>query len=172
VLVAGSALSLTSCDDPAGWFAKPFNPTTPLSYLSLAPVRVDRPVTAADLIDADGTCSADVTSSTQPGPGDGTATPGQASRGSVYDDSITVGMSECEVVARLGQATDVSYGTAPSGSRSVVLTYKSGSRPGIYRFERGRLSEMNRVAGLPAVPRKSAKKKPPKFGIATSGQRS
>lgn len=170
MLVAGSALSLTSCDDPAGWFAKPFNPTTPLSYLSLAPVRVDRPITAADLIDADGACPTEITSSIQPSVG---GVPPQASRDSPFDTSISVGMSECEVVARLGQPTDINFGTTPNGSRSVVLTYRTGPRPGAYRFERGRLSEMDRIAGLPAAQKKGSKKKPPpRFGTATSGERS
>lgn len=171
ILVAGSALALTSCDDPAGWFAKPFNPTTPLSYLSLAPVRIDRPLTPADLIDADGACPSEVTSAL-PGTEGGAGTPTQSSRSSVFDDSVTVGMSECDVVARLGQAADVSYGTTPNGTRSVVLTYRAGRRPGVYRFEAGRLSEMDRIAGLPAGLKKGSKKKPPKLGTAMSGERS
>jgi hypothetical protein len=79
-------------------------------------------------------------------------------------------MSECDVVARLGQATDVNFGTGLHGSRSVVLTYRAGPRPGIYRFENGRLAAMDRVEGLPpAADRKTTKKKPAKSGEAKSG---
>ena len=49
----------------------------------------------------------------------------------------------------------------PNGERTAVLTYNGGPRPGIYRFERGQLAEMDRVA-VPApaplpVKKKSAK---------------
>jgi hypothetical protein len=78
-------------------------------------------------------------------------------------------MSECDIVARLGQATDVNFGTGVYGSRSVVLTYDPGSRPGIYRFENGRLSEMDRVEGLPPTAEtKAVKKKPAKSSGAQS----
>ena len=55
------------------------------------------------------------------------------------------------------------------GSRSLVLTYNAGPRPGIYRFENGRLSEMDRVEGPPpAADKKAAKKKPAKSGTKSS----
>lgn len=172
MLVAGSALSLTSCDDSAGWFAKPFNPSTPLSYLSLAAARIERPVTAADLIDADGNCPSRVAPSAQPsaaGAGEG-APPSQANF--FADAGVAVGMSECDVVARLGQASAVDYGTAANGSRSVVLTYRAGLYAGVYRFKDGRLAELDRVAAPPATGKRTAKKKPARFGTATSGERS
>jgi hypothetical protein len=51
-----------------------------------------------------------------------------------------------------------------------VLTYNAGPRPGIYRFENGRLLEMDRVEGLPpAAEKKATKKKPAKSGEAKSG---
>jgi hypothetical protein len=174
MLVAGSALSLTCCDDSASWFAKPFNPSTPLSYLSLAAAGIERPITAADLIDADGACPSYVEATPQPSGAGGAGEGVPLSRSSPFDDSsVAVGMSECAVVARLRQATAVDYGTAPNGSRSVVLTYRVGLHAGIYRFKDGRLAELNRVERPPpTAQRNSAKKKPPKFGTATSGERS
>src|SRR6478752_5686849 len=72
----------------------------------------------------------------------------------------------------MGKATAVNFGTGAYGSRSVVLTYNAGPRPGIYRFENGRLLEMDRVEGLPpSAEKKATKKKPAKSGEAKSGVR-
>jgi hypothetical protein len=50
--------------------------------------------------------------------------------------------------------------------RSAILTYSTGLRPGVYRFEAGKLTEMDRVeqpamaAEPKATKKKIAKKKP------------
>jgi hypothetical protein len=79
-------------------------------------------------------------------------------------------MSECEVVSRAGAPASVQIGQAPNGDRTAVLTYNSGPRPGIYRFERGHLMQLDRV-DVPAPPPQTAKKKPvkPKRQAANSG---
>ena len=73
-------------------------------------------------------------------------------------------MSECDVVARLGQPTAVNLGSNPNGTRSAILTFKSGPRPGLYRFNSGCLAEMDRVEVPPPPPqpekKKTVKKKP------------
>ncbi len=74
---------------------------------------------------------------------------------------IALGMSECEVVYRAGQPSAVQIGSLPNGDRTAALTFPSGPRPGVYRFIRGRLSEMDAVAAPPAPPQ-VAKKKPVK----------
>jgi hypothetical protein len=68
-------------------------------------------------------------------------------------------MSECDVVFRAGQPSSVQIGSLPNGDRTAVLTFQSGPRPGIYRFVRGGLTEMDAVAAPPAPP-PVAKKKP------------
>ena len=75
-------------------------------------------------------------------------------------------MSECDIVARLGQPTAVNAGKSPGGDRAVALTFQSGPRPGVYRFVGGRLTEMDRVEMPAAAPepakKKMVKKKPDK----------
>jgi hypothetical protein len=170
--VGGMVLSLAACDDTARWFAKPLNPfnnNPGYTYSSLGDARVDRAITANDLIDANGACP---NYSAPAAPPIAPAGPGAAasSQDNPFGAGIALGMSECDVVARLGQATDVNFGTGLHGSRSVVLTYRAGPRPGIYRFENGRLAAMDRVEGLPpAADRKTTKKKPAKSGEAKSG---
>jgi hypothetical protein len=70
-------------------------------------------------------------------------------------------MSECEVVWRAGAPNNVELGKNPNGERSAVLTFDSGPRAGIYRFEGGRLMEMDSVGPVQAPPQ-VAKKKPGK----------
>jgi hypothetical protein len=85
---------------------------------------------------------------------------------SLLGAGIAIGMSECDIVARIGQPTAVNLGRGPGGDRAVVLTFKSGPRPGIYRFAGGRLVEMDRVELPPPPPepdkKKIVKKKPGK----------
>jgi hypothetical protein len=170
--VGGMVLSLAACDDTARWFAKPLNPfnnNPGYTYSSLGDARVDRAITANDLIDANGACP---NYSAPPAPPSAPAGPGAgaSSQDNSFGAGVALGMSECDVVARLGQATDVNFGTGLHGSRSLVLTYRAGPRPGAYRFENGRLAAMDRVEGQPpAVDKKTTKKKPAKSGEAKSG---
>ena len=149
--------------DTSGWFQKPINlfgAGGGYTYANLEEAKQDRPVTQNDVVDANGACPRAVPS-VAPG---GAAGPGDA--GSLIGGGIALGMSECEVVARLGQPTAVNVGRAPNGFRNVVLTFNAGPRPGVYRFESGRLAEMDRVevpppAAPPPEKKKVAKKKPP-----------
>ncbi len=78
---------------------------------------------------------------------------------------IALGMTECEAVRRAGQPNDVSIGADAKGERRVVLSYLTGSRPGIYTFSAGRLKEIDRAPGQPAPEKptkKRAKKKLPR----------
>jgi hypothetical protein len=172
-IVVGMAFSLSGCDDSANWFAKPlspFNRSPGYTYSSLGDARVDRPITANDLIDANGACPNYSASAAPPSPSAGAAAGAPAQdNAALFGGGVALGMSECDIVARLGQTTAVNFGTGVYGSRSVVLTYNAGPRPGIYRFENGRLSEMDRVEGPPlAAEKKAAKKKPAKSGGANS----
>jgi hypothetical protein len=75
---------------------------------------------------------------------------------------LALGMSECEVVYRAGQPSGVQIGRNPNGDRTAVLTYQSGPRPGIYRFERGRLMEMDSVGPPPNTVKQPARAKKPR----------
>lgn len=81
---------------------------------------------------------------------------------------ISLGMTECQVAQRAGQAAQVSIGEE-SGDRKTVLTYQSGPWPGAYTFVGGRLKQIDRVA-LPEpvkpAPKKKAKPAKPKSAAA------
>ena len=72
---------------------------------------------------------------------------------------IALGMSECDAVRRAGQPNNVSIGAGDKGERKVVLTYLTGTRPGIYTFDAGRLKVIDRAPEPPAPPPKATKKK-------------
>jgi len=161
------AAALCGCSDfdtSGSWFAKPlrlYGSNLGYTYTQFDDARMDRPITANDLVDANGACPRYVVPSPPPaagaGPDAGAANPTDAA--SLLGAGVAIGMSECDIVARLGSPTAVNVGRSPRGDRAVALTFNSGPRPGVYRFAGGRLTEMDRVE-VPQVPAlESAKKK-------------
>jgi hypothetical protein len=121
------------------------------TYSDLQESRQSRPVSDSDLVDANGSCPA-------------AAAPG--SDASAASEGVGLGMTECEVVARAGSPNSVQLGRNPNGDRTAVISYQSGPRPGIYHFERGRLTQMDRVE---VAPPPQAKKKPAKTKKPATG---
>jgi hypothetical protein len=160
---------LGGCGD-VGWdsgslFRKPVDVvgrTGGYTYSDLGESNLTRPVTDADLVDANGSCPA---AASPPQSADGPAAPGSAVPG--LAEGVGLGMTECQVVARAGPPNSVQLGSNPNGNRTAVLSYQSGPRPGVYHFERGRLTQMDRVEV--AEPPKPAKKTPAKTKKPASG---
>lgn len=175
VLAAAGALS--GCADvdwssPQAWFAKPLDVTgrnAGYTFSELSETKQhQRVITANDLVSSNGACpapppAAQVAAAAPAVPAPGApATDAAAGAGSLLGTAVALGMSECDVVFRAGQPDSVQIGQNPNGDRTAVLTYNAGLRPGIYRFERGQLMEMDAVAPPPAPPKTVAKKKPSK----------
>ena len=174
-----TAVTLCGCGgtnfDTGGWFVKPVDPfgtRTRYTYSNLdAGIGRERPITANDLVDANGACPAAASrSSSAPSASPPAATADANGAAASATDSATlfgggiaIGMTECDVVERLGPPAAANLGQYPNGLRSAILTFNGGPRPGIYRFEAGRLTEMDRVeVPAPAPEKKVAKKKPTK----------
>jgi hypothetical protein len=152
----GTMVALCGCSsfDTSGWFPKPvdlFGTRMGYTYSDLGDARLKGPITANDLVDNNGSCPRAVAAAS-PAP-----TAADANDTALIGGGVAIGMSECDVVQRLGQANSVNLGTNPNGLRGAVLTYSGGPRPGVYRFEAGRLTEMDRVEQPPA----QAEQKPP-----------
>jgi hypothetical protein len=126
------------------------------TYSDLGESSLTRPVTEADLVDANGSCPA---APPPPQPAAGPAAPGSDTPG--LNEGVGLGMTECQVVARAGPPNSVQLGNNPNGDRTAIISYQSGPRPGIYHFERGRLMQMDRVEVAQPAPQ-PAKKKPAK----------
>jgi hypothetical protein len=91
--------------------------------------------------------------------------PGLQISSSQLAGGIALGMTECEAVRRAGPPNNVSIGANAKGERKVVLTYLTGSRPGIYTFDSGRLKEIDRAPAAPAPARATPKKKSKKTSL-------
>jgi hypothetical protein len=117
-----------------------FVPTTTNNFG--LPISPTAPVSAADLVNGQGQCAAPAAAATTRG--------------------VSLDMTECEVVSVLGQPQSIEAPQAAANinQRRVVLTYRSGERPGIYEFNGGRLSGIERVDAPPTPP--AVAKKPPK----------
>jgi hypothetical protein len=167
--VLASATLLAACSGAADlttspWFAKPLNvfgTSGGYNYSQLEETRLaEKPVTANDMVDANGACPG----RPAPPPAAGGDQAGASDLGTLLGAGVAIGMTECDVVARVGAPNSVNLGRTPGGERSAVLTVSGGPRPGIYRFTGGRLAEMDRVAEPAPVIGETApaKKKPEK----------
>lgn len=131
------------------------------------------PAPAEDLVDASGRCGVqavqtDVAVGTVAGDlGTSSAAPQPATP--AVAGGVALGMSECQVVARAGQAAQVNIGTDTGNERKTVLTYNSGPWPGIYTFSAGRLKDIQAVAQIEQP--KPAKKKTKAPRSATTATR-
>jgi hypothetical protein len=125
-----------------------FLPSSTAAYVG--PVSQSGAVGPNDLVDPQGAC----------GPG---GPPAQGSPEASTTASVPRGvgleMPECDIVRALGQPSSVDIGSE-SGMRMVALTYRTGDRPGIYRFYAGRLKSIEQGPDAPA-PAPTAKKTPP-----------
>ncbi|MBO0752628.1 MAG: hypothetical protein J2P53_10970 [Bradyrhizobiaceae bacterium] len=142
------ALSLGACGSVAnlvpdmGDFRLPdratFIPTRSSFNYTISP---NSAVAPEDLINAQGQCAA----------------PANPAASQTSSHGVSLDMTECDVVRILGQpqAFDI---PAQGDQRHVVLTYRSGERPGIYEFTAGRLTSIERDPGAPPA---VAKKPPP-----------
>jgi hypothetical protein len=69
-------------------------------------------------------------------------------------------MTECEIVRAVGAPQNVQIGANERGDRAVTIEYRTGDRPGIYRFVDGRLVSIERVGEPPPADKKPPPKKP------------
>jgi hypothetical protein len=148
VVVAAVALVTGACSNMPSWSdvklptMSTFIPTNANAF-NQASVNTAKPVTAADYIDAQGACAA----------------ASAASSGGEQETSarsVSLDMTECQVVQALGapEATDIA--TNARGERAVTLTYLRGERAGLYWFVRGRLVSVERAPGA-AEPERPAR---------------
>jgi hypothetical protein len=103
---------------------------------------------AADLVGPDGQCA-----------GGRQEQPADPAAGTPAAAGISLQMTECDVVGRIGTPDRVDLGSNERGERAAVLTYTRGTRPGVYRFASGRLTSIER--GAEAAPERPKKAAPP-----------
>jgi hypothetical protein len=149
----------------ADWFSRTGRVFTRSISIETPPLTPDRPVTAEDLVSAEGACpgmtplpgSADANALA-----DGAAGSPPAARGG----TVALGHTECDVIRGIGAPDNVSFSNNPRGDRVAVVTYSHSPRAGIYTFTAGRLTSVERGPESVAQP-KVAKPKPKKKPAAT-----
>jgi hypothetical protein len=146
----------------AEWFSRSGRLFIRNISIETPPLSPDKPVTAEDLVSAEGSCPG---MASPGGPADANAltdgaaaAPAPSTRG-----SVALGHTECDVVRGIGQPDAVNLSNNARGDRVAVVNYSRGQRAGIYTFTAGRLSSIERgpePVAPPKVAKPKAKKKP------------
>jgi len=165
-VLAGCAGASDMLTRDAEWFSGPSRLF--IRNIEAPPLSPDKPVTAEDLVSAEGFCPG--MASPAAGPADANAAAdGAAAGGPVVPSTsgtVALGHTECDVVRGIGAPASVSLSSNPRGNRVAVVTYTQGQRAGIYTFTAGRLSSIERGPEAEAPP-KTAKSKVKKKPAAT-----
>jgi hypothetical protein len=174
------AVALGGCanvdyENKDAWFSKPFEFVSRKGGYAYSDLQASkdrsRPITANDLVAANGSCPPPAVPQA---PAAATANqagsaPAPTDANALLGAGVALGMSECDVVFRAGAPSAVQIGKNPNGDRTAVLTFSSGPRSGIYHFEAGALADVERVQTAPA-PAQTAKKKPASPAKASAKQ--
>jgi hypothetical protein len=162
-LVAGCSGASDLISRDTEWFSRPGRLFIRNISIDAPPLTPNKPVTAEDLVSAEGFCAgmappggspADANAAT-----DGAPTPPVPST----TGTVALGHTECDVVRGIGAPANVSLSNNARGDRVAVITYAEGQRAGIYTFTAGRLTSIERGPEPVAAPKtakpKAAKKK-------------
>jgi hypothetical protein len=163
----GGASSLFQSDllsKDAEWFSRPGRLFIKNVSIETPPLTPDKPVTAEDLVSAEGACPG----MAPPGaPTDANAmTDGAAGAPPVQSGTVALGHTECDVVRGIGAPDNVNISNNARGDRVSVINWSQGPRAGIYTFTAGRLTSIER-GQEPVVQPKAAKPKTKKKPAAT-----
>jgi len=152
----------------AEWFKRPGRLFIQNVSIDAPPLTPDKPVTAEDLVSAEGGCPgmpppaspADANASTDaPGGALPTGTAG----------TVALGHTECDVVRGIGAPDNVNISANGRGERVAVVTWSRGPRAGIYTFTAGRLASIEGVPAPPEAPKTAKSKKTAKKKQQSTG---
>ncbi len=145
----------------AEWFSRSGRLFIKNVSIETAPLTPNKPVTAEDLVSAQGFCP-------------GMAPPGNPADANALTEgaagapppsttgTVALGHTECDVVRGIGAPDSVNISNNGRGDRVAVVNYSRGQRAGIYTFTAGRLSPIERgpePVAEPKVAKPKAKKK-------------
>jgi hypothetical protein len=155
-----SASDLLSKDTE--WFSRPGRMFIRNISIEAPPLTPNKPVTAEDLVSAEGFCPG---MAPPGGPADANALTDGAAAAPPPSTTGTValGHTECDVVRGIGAPDSVNLSNNPRGDRVAIVNYSRGQRAGIYTFTGGRLSSIERgpePVAQPKIAKPKAKKKP------------
>ncbi len=160
----GDMFSSDLLSKDADWFKKTGRLTIEAVSIETPPLTPNKPVTADDLVSGEGLCSG-MTPPAAP-TGANAMTEGAAGAPPAPTGSVALGHTECDVVRGIGAPSNVNVSRNEHGDRLAVITYNQGPRAGIYTFNAGRLTSVERGEEPPPEP-KAAKSKARKKPAAT-----
>jgi hypothetical protein len=143
----------------AQWFSRSGRLAINNVSIETPPLTPNKPVTAQDLVSADGLCPG-----MAPPAGSNALTDGAAGAPPqpTTTGTVALGHTECDVVRGIGSPGSVNLSNNARGDRVAVVSYSQGQRAGIYTFTGGRLSSIERGPEPVAPPKPAAKSKPKK----------
>lgn len=134
----------------AQWFSRSGRLFIRNVSIDAPPLTPNKPVTAEDLVSADGACPG---MQPAPGPADANASSNPAAAAPpASGGTVALGHTECDVVRGIGAPESVNLSNS-GGERVAVVTWTRGPRAGIYTFTGGRLSAVERAPEPPAPPK-------------------
>jgi hypothetical protein len=127
----------------AQWFSRSGRLFISNVSIETPPLTPNKPVTAEDLVSADGLCPgmAPPAGSEASALTNGAAGAPQPST----TGTVALGHTECDVVRGIGAPAGVSLSNNARGDREAVVKYTQGQRAGIYTFTAGRLTSIERL---------------------------
>ena len=166
-VVAGCAGASDRCSSDllsmdAEWFSRSGRLFIKNVSIETPPLTPNKPITADDLVSAEGYCAG----MAPPGGSNALAEGAAASPPPTTTGTVALGHTECDVVRGIGSPGSVNLSNNGRGDRVAVISYMQGQRAGIYTFTAGRLSSIERGAEPVAQP-KTAKPKAKKKQAAT-----
>ncbi|MBV8577254.1 MAG: hypothetical protein JOZ58_19710 [Acetobacteraceae bacterium] len=145
----------------AEWFSRAGRLSISNVTIAAPPLTPNRPLTPDDYVSAEGACPGmapggptDANAMTE---GPAGSPPAAAPQGGI----VALGHTECDVVRGIGAPDSVNISAGPGGGRVAVVTWLHGARAGIYTFNSGRLSSVERAPETEPPPR-AVKPKPKK----------
>lgn len=142
----------------ADWFSRTGRVFTRSISIETPPLTPDRPVTAEDLVSADGACPG---MTPAPGAGDANALADGAGAPAARGGTVALGHTECDVIRGIGAPDNVNFSNNGRGDRVAVVTFSRSPRAGIYTFTAGRLTSIERGPEPVAQPKVAKPKKKP-----------
>jgi hypothetical protein len=122
------------------------------------PLTPNKPVTAEDLVSAEGFCPG---MAPPGGTSNALAEGAAAAPPPTTTGTVALGHTECDVVRGIGPPESVNLSNNARGDRMAVVTYSRGQRAGIYTFTAGRLTSIERGPEPVAQPKTAKSKKKP-----------
>lgn len=141
----------------AEWFSRSGRLFIKNVSIETPPLTPNKPVTADDLVSAEGYCAGMAPPGGANALAEGaTATPPPSTTG-----TVALGHTECDVVRGIGSPGSVNLSNNGRGDRVAVISYLQGQRAGIYTFTGGRLTSIERAPGAVVQPKPARSRKKP-----------